>query len=505
MLNLAVRNTKKLVRSQVKEKNVRLGRFFTKKEQAALMASMPTLPQKTAVTVLDPGAGTGILSAAMVEELAKGGTVEEIALTCYETNAGFLPMLRDNLERIRKKCYHDYKVRLHVTVKEEDFLLARGPMKPDDGQVSLLAAPSYDLILSNPPRELLPPDAPAMALSRRLCSGETDACYLFAAAVSSLLAPGGQAVLLLPVVFASGAYLEKIRRYLFAHAALRRVHLFVNRPQSDRLPEEARKNCILLLENTEGQRPATVRMTTSFGESCEVATDLSLPYEEAVREEDASLLLLKSEEEARVLEVVSRFPCTLSSLGLRMKTGLTIESRHPELLRDTREGDAVPLIHPNSIQLGQVSFPHPAVKNQYILQTVPSLLQKNKNMLFIKRVPAKSDKKALFCGAYLASQIPYARYISTHNKLNYIDYADDREMDFNTVYGLYVVLNSSLYGKYYGIISKSKQINTSAFANLPLPSLAALRNMGSQLAMTRVFSERTCDALLAAQMRSGNL
>ena len=101
MLSLAVRNTKKLVRSQVKEKNIRLGRFFTKKEQAALMASMPTLPQKTAVTVLDPGAGTGILSAAMVEELAKGGTVEEIALTCYETNAGFLPMLRDNLERIR--------------------------------------------------------------------------------------------------------------------------------------------------------------------------------------------------------------------------------------------------------------------------------------------------------------------------------------------------------------------------------------------------------------------
>ena len=126
-------------------------------------------------------------------------------------------------------------------------------------------------------------------------------------------------------------------------------------------------------------------------------------------------------------------------------------------------------------------------------------------MLFIKRVPAKSDNRHLLCGAYLASQLPHFDMISTHNKLNYIDYADDREMDFNMVYGLYVVLNSSLYGKYYSIVSKSKQINASEFADLPLPSVNALRAMGASLAMTRVFSEKTCDTLLAQQMRSGKI
>ena len=62
MLNLAVRNTNKLIREKSKSENVRLGRLFTKKDTARLMAGMLTLDEnKTVYTILDPGAGTGIL------------------------------------------------------------------------------------------------------------------------------------------------------------------------------------------------------------------------------------------------------------------------------------------------------------------------------------------------------------------------------------------------------------------------------------------------------------
>ena len=72
MLNLAVRNTGKLVREKSKSENVRLGRLFTKKDTARLMAAMLDIDEnKTAFTLLDPGAGTGILSAAAVEEICK--------------------------------------------------------------------------------------------------------------------------------------------------------------------------------------------------------------------------------------------------------------------------------------------------------------------------------------------------------------------------------------------------------------------------------------------------
>lgn len=498
MLGLAVRNTKKLVRQKVKEENVRLGRLFTKRDQAALLASYAPAYDKEEVYVLDPGAGTGILAAAAIEELAKRSpAVRRIVLFAYETDATFLPMLQDNLERIRKKLFHDYKVRLVSVVREENYVTAPRPLEgvPERG---------FDLILSNPPRELMAVGSDEWKSAKRLCSGDTDLCYLFAVRAVADLAPGGRVSLLLPVSFASSAYLEKIRRYLFTEAVIVGIHLFLNRAEDERLLDGARKNMVLCLEKASAA-PELIRITTSYGESAETATVMHADYESILRRENMSLLLIKSTEEAKILQIIARFPATLSSLGLKMKTGLTIESRYQSLLRSKPTQNTVPLIHPNSIQLGQIAFPHPAVKNQYLIPEVPSILQKNKNMLFIKRVPAKSDKKALFCGAYLASQLPYARYISTHNKLNYIDYADDQEMDFNMVYGLFVVLNSSLYGKYYQIVSKSKQINATEFADLPLPSAGALRAMGAKLALARVFSEKACDNLLLSQMKSGKL
>lgn len=497
MLSLAVRNTKKLVRAQVKENNVRLGRFFTKKETAALMASFPVLPEKEEVRLLDPGAGTGILAAAMAERLAKSGTVRVIRLECFETDPLFLPMLRDNLERIRRKCRHDYKVKIFPVVREEDYVTA--PRAGGEG--------GYDLVIMNPPRRLLPPGTPEWNVYADVCSGETDLCYLFLCAALSDLAPDGQAVALLPVVFSSGAYLQKLRHYCFALATPVRAHLFLRSTQSERLLDDARKNMILLFR-AGTERPESMQISTAYAEDGTVHTMVRADYDSVLRERDASLLLLKSAEEGRIVEIMAHFPETLSSLHLRMKTGLTLESRYPDLLCDEPEPDTVPLIHPNHIQLGRIEFPRPGIRNRYLRKSVPSLLQKNKNMLFIKRVPAKSDKKPLLCGVYLASQLPHCHYISTHNKLNYIDYDPkwgDAEMDCNFLFGLYVVFNSSLYGKYYQVYSKSKQINATEFADLPLPSAPALRNMGARLAMCRVFSEKACDNILLSQMKSGKL
>ena len=124
MLNMTVRNTAKLIRSKSKSENVRLGRFFTKKETARLMANMLTLDEsKTAYTVLDPGAGTGILTAAVIEEICtRCKSCRQIFVTCYENNPEFVDMLQDNLERVRKKARHDYDVRVYVTIYEENYI-----------------------------------------------------------------------------------------------------------------------------------------------------------------------------------------------------------------------------------------------------------------------------------------------------------------------------------------------------------------------------------------------
>ena len=91
-------------------------------------------------------------------------------------------------------------------------------------------------------------------------------------------------------------------------------------------------------------------------------------------------------------------------------------------------------------------------------------------------------------------------------KINFIDTKDERsEMCARLTFGLFALLNSTIYDRYLSIVSKSKQINATEFADLPLPSAAALRTLGGNLALSRTFSEKACDKLLLNQMKSGKL
>ena len=154
MLALAGRNTGKLIREKSKGENVRLGRLFTKKHTAAHMANMIKLdPAKTAYTILDPGAGTGILSAAVIERICKECEgCKQIFVTAYESSEEFADMLEDNLERIRKKCRHDYGVRLYPTVYRENYLTES--KKHYTVTFFDTVEDKYDIVICNPPTEL---------------------------------------------------------------------------------------------------------------------------------------------------------------------------------------------------------------------------------------------------------------------------------------------------------------------------------------------------------------
>lgn len=488
MLNMAVRNTKKLIREKSKEQNIRIGRFFTKKGTAALLSVMCQYAGAETVSILDPGAGTGILSAALLERLCLSGKPPKtVELTCFENDAMMLPMLEYNLVRLRRRARHDYGVKLVYRIRTENFVLAAA----DE------VGGCFDYVIQNPPSELLAKDTAEVEALASLCAGATDIAFLFAAMGMKMLRAGGEMVSLLPTAYASGVYLDRIRRYMMEQAHIAKMHLFAK--ESDRASGTTRSSMLLKWVKTPAAEGQTIAISSSFsdGDGGDITLLPPFPYHRIVNAETGALLLLKSKEEADVLALVETLPETMSSLGLRMRTGLTLESRYPDQLRDAAVDGAIPLIHPKSIHEGIVQLP----TQKYIIPVIPSLAQKNKNMLFIKRVPAKSDNRHLLCGAYLASQLPHNATISTHNKLNYIDFADDREMDPALLFGLYGVLSSDLYEKYCTILSKAPQINATDYGNLSLPSLKVLRDIGNQLLMSRRFSPKVCSVVVQNALR----
>ena len=54
---------------------------------------------------------------------------------------------------------------------------------------------------------------------------------------------------------------------------------------------------------------------------------------------------------------MNKWENTLPSIGLKMKTGLTVDFRNKEALRDAAEEHAVPLFYSQHIQNGKVVFP----------------------------------------------------------------------------------------------------------------------------------------------------
>ena len=207
MLNLAVRNTGKLVREKSKSENIRLGRLFTKKNTARLMADMIKLDKnKTAYTVLDPGAGTGILSGAIVEHICKNApSCKQIFLTCYEDNPDFIPMLEDNLERIRKKCRHDYDVRLFSTVYSENYLID----VKNHYTVTFFntVEDKFDIIICNPPTHLIDKGTDEAEAAGGITMLKLSAAFLFARVAAKHLEADGQLAIILPTTVASASSL----------------------------------------------------------------------------------------------------------------------------------------------------------------------------------------------------------------------------------------------------------------------------------------------------------
>ena len=74
MLERVVEQTNKYIESMPREERKKYGQFFTSMETARFMAEMYHIPNnRNKVSVLDAGAGSGILSCAIIERLENIG------------------------------------------------------------------------------------------------------------------------------------------------------------------------------------------------------------------------------------------------------------------------------------------------------------------------------------------------------------------------------------------------------------------------------------------------
>lgn len=157
-----------------------------------------------------------------------------------------------------------------------------------------------------------------------------------------------------------------------------------------------------------------------------------------------------------------------------MKTGIVVDFRQGKTYVQNRKTTLFLSFIANIFDNGRVGH-QPSGKNcDWIVDTKPGLIQRNKSYVFCKRFTAKEERRRLQCGIYLAEDFPQYHSISTQNKINYVDSTIGEDLSKEVVYGVYALLNSTLFDTYYRVLDGSTQVNSTEINNIPVPPLCVM-------------------------------
>ncbi len=487
-IDYVVKSTTEYIEQMPKSLRKKYGQFFTSKETAVFMAELFTIPKREVISVLDPGAGSGILSVALIERLQAVPSIRKIELVCYENDPNVLDLLRSNLEWV---CSHAIK-EVTFQIVTDNYILSQ--MDNYNLMLGAVLNPrKFDLVIGNPPYMKVPKDAPEAMAMPDVCYGAPNLYFLFASMSLFNLKDNGEMVYIIPRSWTSGAYFKRFRQKFLDDGALEHIHLFVSRDKVFEKESVLQETIIIKVKKTTVKPDSITITTTQSNADFSQKTVFDAPYSTVVNGEDRYVYLVTNSEEVETLSKMNNWADTLPSIGLKMKTGLTVDFRNREALRDGVEKEAVPLFYSQHIQDGKVVFPV-GKEHEYIVTEQNGLRQKNTNYLFVKRFTAKEERRRLQCGVYLARKHPEYTEISTQNKINFI--CGLRDLSECVVYGLYVLFNSTLYDSYYRILNGSTQVNSTEINSMPVPPMSIIEEMGKELIRIRDMSEASCDNIL---------
>lgn len=489
MLEKIIEKTNQYIEAMPKKERKKYGQFFTSMETARYMADLFTIPEQKTITVLDAGAGSGILACAMVERLETVEEIKEICVTCYETDENVLPLLEENLLYVQNKSTKKVDIKIvtenYITSQYLDFNhMLGGDEEPQ----------KYDLVIGNPPYMKISKAAPEATAMPSVCYGAPNMYFLFASMSLFNLKNNAEMVYIIPRSWTSGAYFKRFREYFLSEGKLVHIHLFGSRNKVFDKEEVLQETIIVKIRKTKIQ-PETVTITsTNTNKDFNQCTTLVVPYDIVVSGDELYVYLVTNEEEVSVLKKLHQWNKTLPEIGLKMKTGLTVDFRNRDILRNTEEEGAVPLFYSQHIKEGEVHFPIQK-EHEYVVTDQKGLMQDNHNYLFVKRFTAKEESRRLQCGVYLAKKFPQYSKISTQNKINFID-GLLTNMSECLVYGLYVLFNSTIYDKYYRILNGSTQVNSTEINAMPVPDIDVIQEMGKKMMKSKDMSEENCNMIL---------
>jgi adenine-specific DNA-methyltransferase len=458
------------------------GQIFTPPEVARFMVGLFShFP--TSLRLLDPGAGAGVLTAAICQRVLELGEKRTLEVHLFENDPKVTALLALAMQRcssVLESAGHCFRFFIHP----DDFVACAGSEMAGEGLFDGHRLGKFDLAITNPPYYKVRKDSFAARTMSRIVSGQPNAYSFFMALAASLLADNGELVAITPRSFCNGPYFRRFRRWFFDRVSLGHIHLFESRTDTFRESNVLQENVITKVRR--GRHPRErITISTSHGRDLEQINQRELPTRQVIISDKLDYLIRIPSEESdhEIVEFVDALPRRFAEAGFRVSTGPVVMFRASESLLDELNGESgVPLLLPHNVGRFTTRWPVPKTRKPLAIRVSPDsagLLVPVRNYVLLKRFSAKEEKRRLTAGCFLRREQQFER-VGIENHLNYV-YHGSRELDEDEVFGLAALFNSYLFDRYFRSISGNTQVNAAEIRSLPIPELATIAAIGSRV------------------------
>lgn len=464
------------------------GHYLTPADVARFIASHCSF-SKSHMRVLDPGSGTGILSAAVCEAASHNKTVKSLHVDAYEIEESLAGLTR--LVLAFAQDWLDRRgVAVTFNVTHGDFLLehatALGAQSENNSWVGNGgSAPGYDLVVSNPPYFKIGKDDPRAKAWESAVHGQPNIYALFMAVSAELLSRSGELVYIVPRSFASGPYFKRFREVFFRRVVPTSIHLFESRKDVFKNQTVLQENMILAARNrTTGEGQVLVshsRATHDLAERHSLLVDVGSVLDLTSANKELSIPLCV--EDLELMQAVRSWPSTLHSLGLEVSTGPVVPFRATQFLTHRPLGSpAAPLLWMRHVRPMRTSWPSPTEEKPQWIMAVPDsmrLLVPDATYVLLRRFSAKEEKRRLIAAPLIQGDLN-EDLVGLENHLNYIR-GVSRELDEELAYGLSALMNSTFLDRFFRISNGNTQVSATELRAMPLPAEREIRAIGAEL------------------------
>jgi len=453
-----------------------MGQFFTPRQVSIFMAELFDIKQDK-INLLDPGTGTGVLSAAFCEKLLSRKKPISLVIDTFETDPKIIPFLK----RVLQECKKDLEKKgskFEFNVLAKDFILTNEPYLSGPGLFER-GENFYDFVISNPPYYKVGTESPYSRMMAEFICGQPNIYAFFMTMAASMLADKGEMVFITPRSFCSGLYYKNFRKWFLRKVRITRIHIFESR--KDIFDKDGVLQENVIIKASKNGREGIVTITTSKDKDLNVLGKIEVDYSNIIsrKNSESFIRIPTSELDVRILHIIDEWPWTLGKLGMEISTGPVVDFRAKEHLRQDLTKGSVPLLWMHNMQSMRVVWPSKKNKKPAAIasteKTSPLLLPV-KNYVLLKRFTSKEQRRRLDSAVLKQSEFPHES-VGIENHVNYI-HKPNGSLSVGEAFGIAALLNTGLIDNYFRSLNGHTQVNATEIRNVPLPDLSVIKKIG---------------------------